>query len=64
MGAEQPRWSRDGRELYFTALNSSLMAVDVSIGSTFTAGVPRALHEGRHKGQVNANTTFDIGRVR
>jgi serine/threonine-protein kinase len=62
MGAEQPRWSRDGRELYFTALNEKVMAVDVSTRSGLAAGVPRILHEGRYKGQVNGNTAYDVAR--
>jgi Tol biopolymer transport system component len=62
MGADQPRWSRDGRELYFSALDGSILAADVSIGSAFTAGVPHVLHEGHYKDQVNANTAFDVTR--
>ena len=62
MGGDQPRWSRDGRQLYFIAPNRAVMAVDVSLGDTFTAGVPRTLHEGPYKEAVNANTAFDIAR--
>ena len=59
---DQPRWSRDGRELYFTALDGRILAADVSIGSTFTAGVPHVVLEGPFKEQTNANTVFDVAR--
>ena len=57
-----PRWSHDGRELYFTDLNQKVFAVDVSLGSTFSAGVPHLLHEGHYKGQANGNTSFDVSK--
>ncbi len=38
------------------------MAADVSLGATFTAGVPRTLREGRFKDAVNANTAFDVAK--
>jgi eukaryotic-like serine/threonine-protein kinase len=62
MGADQPRWSRDGRELYFSALNGRILAANMSIGSAFTAGVPRVVLEGPYKEQTNANTAFDVAR--
>ena len=42
-GGCQPRWRRDGRELFYIAADRKLMAVDVKLGSTFEAGVPKAL---------------------
>jgi len=41
-GGTEPRWSRDGRELYFES-GGRLMAVPVSTGSAFNAGTPRPL---------------------
>ena len=39
-----PVWRRDGKELIFdTGLDRKIMAVDVKLGSTFEAGVPRVL---------------------
>jgi Tol biopolymer transport system component len=46
-GGGQPRWRRDGRELYYVAPDSSLMAVSIAAGPTFQAGVPKALFESR-----------------
>jgi len=43
-GGILPRWRRDGKELYF--IDSSLtriVAVDVTLGPTFQAGIPRVL---------------------
>jgi len=40
-GGSQPRWSADGRELYFIAPDGKLMATPVSASSaTFTSGTP------------------------
>jgi serine/threonine-protein kinase len=37
-GGVQPLWSRDGRELFFRALDGALMSVQVNRGSTWAAG--------------------------
>jgi dipeptidyl aminopeptidase/acylaminoacyl peptidase len=42
-GGSMPRWRRDGRELFFVSSESTIMAVDVTIGDSFSAGVPREL---------------------
>jgi eukaryotic-like serine/threonine-protein kinase len=43
-GGSQPRWSLDGKELFYFAPNENLMAVDVKTsGGTFQLGVPKAL---------------------
>jgi Tol biopolymer transport system component len=42
-GGSQPRWRRDGKELFYFAPDSTLMAVPVTGGSTFQLGVPKAL---------------------
>lgn len=44
-GGTQPRWRRDGRELYFRR-GEAVMAVAVSKGGQFAAAVPRVLFEG------------------
>ena len=47
-GGLQPRWRRDGKELYYLAADNKLMAVDVK-GDTsiFEAGIPKPLFEVR-----------------
>lgn len=43
-GGAQPRWRRDGRELFYLAPDGALMAVDVKAGGpTFETGPPRSL---------------------
>jgi eukaryotic-like serine/threonine-protein kinase len=39
----QPRWRRDGRELFYLALDGTLMAVSVSSARRFERSAPRAL---------------------
>lgn len=44
IGGVQPRWRRDGRELYFVSPDGSLMAVTVEeTGGVLKAGTPKAL---------------------
>ncbi len=42
-GGTEPRWRRDGKELFYLAADGKLMAVQVKGNSTFEASVPRAL---------------------
>jgi dipeptidyl aminopeptidase/acylaminoacyl peptidase len=44
-GGSQPRWNRNGKELFYVALDRKLMAVPVKTGAAFEAGAPRALFE-------------------
>ena len=39
-GGNEPRWRRDGKELFFLAPRHQLMAVSVIMGETFNAGTP------------------------
>ena len=46
----QPRWSRDGRELFYVDGESMLNAVKIqTTGSTFNAGPPARILDARHK---------------
>src|SRR5258705_3614133 len=36
-------WRRDGRELFYIAVDRKLMVVDVKLGATFEASVPKEL---------------------
>jgi len=42
-GGVQPRWSRDGKKLYYISPDWSLMAVPVRTGPIFQAGTPQSL---------------------
>jgi serine/threonine protein kinase/Tol biopolymer transport system component len=45
-GGMQPRWRRDGKELFYMAPNRKLMAVDVNLANgTFEAGLPKLLFQ-------------------
>jgi len=44
-GGTQPRWRRDGKELFYIAPDRKLMAVTVKAGSTFEADAPHALFQ-------------------
>jgi eukaryotic-like serine/threonine-protein kinase len=46
-GGSQPRWRRDGKEMFYLAPNDQLMALTVRASETFEAGSPRALFETR-----------------
>jgi serine/threonine protein kinase/Tol biopolymer transport system component len=44
-GGTQPRWRRDGKELYYIASDRKLMAVEVKTAPRFKHGVPKPLFD-------------------
>jgi Tol biopolymer transport system component len=45
-GGSQPRWRRDGRELYYLALDGKMMAVDITTsGQKIDSSTPRVLFD-------------------
>jgi Tol biopolymer transport system component len=44
-GGTEPRWRRDGRELFYLAPDGKLMAVPIKSGDTFEAGTEAALFQ-------------------
>ena len=46
-GGIQPRWRRDGKELFYLGLDGKLMAVAVKSDATLEIGAPTALFEAR-----------------
>jgi Tol biopolymer transport system component len=55
-GGLQPRWRGDGKELFYSAADRKLMAVDIKAGAqTFDRGTPQALFESRSSA-TGANT--------
>jgi len=44
-GGYQPRWGRDGKELFYFTAGGRLMSVDVTPGVTFKAGIPKFLFQ-------------------
>ncbi|MGE5056141.1 MAG: protein kinase domain-containing protein [Acidobacteriota bacterium] len=52
-GGIDPRWRRDGRELYFVSSDGRLMATEVRTEISFSAGVPKPLF--RFSGTTQTN---------
>lgn len=44
-GGVQPRWRRDGKELFYISPDSKMMAVPVSTAPVFRSGTPQALFD-------------------
>lgn len=44
-GGVQPRWRRDGKELFYISPDSKMMAVPVSTTPVFRSGTPQALFD-------------------
>jgi eukaryotic-like serine/threonine-protein kinase len=42
-GGTSPRWDRDGKALFYTSLDGTVMRVDIKPGQTFQADAPRPL---------------------
>ncbi len=42
-GGSHPRWRADGRELFYLALDRTLMSVEVRDGPVFVSGTPKPL---------------------
>ena len=57
-GGTEPRWRRDGKELYYIDPDGKLMAVDVIAGATFEAGVAKPLFPIRRREPVSASDLF------
>jgi len=62
-GGIEPKWKRDGRELYYLALDGKLMAVPVNAGATFQAGSPSVLFQTPlllNRGQSPRDRRYDV----
>jgi Tol biopolymer transport system component len=57
-GGVQPRWRRDGKELFYIAADGKLMAVDVKTAPTFQAEIPHALFDPHVYGGSTTNFNF------
>jgi Tol biopolymer transport system component len=60
-GGRFPRWRRDGKELYYVAPTGDLMAVSVTLGPKWEAGVPAPLFRAEREIQ-NYDVTPDGSR--
>jgi Tol biopolymer transport system component/predicted Ser/Thr protein kinase len=61
-GGEQPRWSRDGKVLYFVAADGNLMIVAVKVASgtrvSFEAGSPQPLFDPAHLTLITGGNSY------
>ena len=58
-GGSEPRWSRDGRELFYVS-GSRFMAVNAPARPGAPWGEPRVLFEGQFRRASNANSASDV----
>ncbi|MGH9316728.1 MAG: protein kinase domain-containing protein [Thermoanaerobaculia bacterium] len=60
-GGAQPRWRRDGKEIFYLASDRKLMAADIKAEGSFAAGVPRPLFEtqARYLGNIAYDVSAD-----
>jgi Tol biopolymer transport system component len=58
-GGSEPRWRRDGKELFFLAGDRRLMSVAVAPGPTLGVSAPRALFETRSR---YTGTAYDVSQ--
>lgn len=59
-GGGQPRWSRDGRQLFFITADKKLMAVEFD-PKTIRAGVPRLIAQTRIVEAALVGLQYDVG---
>jgi Tol biopolymer transport system component len=61
-GGEEPRWRRDGKELFYLAPDGRLMAADVKTGVGFEAGLPAPLFQTHPRQPLSAMDffTYDV----
>jgi len=63
-GGSFPRWSRDGRELFYLAAGRTVMGVDVRTAPTFGAGTPRVLFSDAGRFEVHPSGKRFVTAVR
>src|SRR5258708_35442407 len=56
-GGYEPRWRRDGRELYYLSEDRKLMALPISIAPVFEAGAAKRLFPHPPPGGMSAQPT-------
>lgn len=57
-GGQQPRWRRDGKELFFLSPDKKLMAVSVKAGATFEFREPVTLFQTRAREALSSEEAF------
>jgi len=57
-GGEEPRWRRDGKELFYLSPEGTLMSVKVNLGNSFEAMTPVALFQSRRRQKISSQDVF------
>ena len=57
-GGDQPKWRSDGKELFYLAPDSRMMAVPVNTGANFDPGTPAALFQANPRDLVATSEQF------
>jgi len=59
---EEPRWRRDGKELFYLSAERKMMAVSVTTGPSFQSGTPLALFQTHLRQSISANdlVSYDV----
>ena len=59
---EEPRWRRDGKELFYLSAEGKMMAVSVKASPNFEAGTPRELFQTHLRQSISANdlVSYDL----
>lgn len=57
-GGQQPRWRRDGKELFFLSPDKKLMAVPIKAGTAFDFGEPTTLFQTQAREPISAEEVF------
>ena len=57
-GGHEPRWRRDGKELFYVSAEGKMMAVAVTAGASFAAGSPVALFQIHQRQPVSSTDVF------
>ena len=58
-GGEEPRWSANGRELFYRE-GAKLMAVSIESGPAFRAGAPRVLLDGLYFARADTGMSYSV----
>jgi eukaryotic-like serine/threonine-protein kinase len=60
-GGAQPRWRRDGKEIFFMAPDRKIMVADTKLeGDIFEAGVPKVLFQTNVVSYPNPRNVYDV----
>jgi len=57
-GGEEPRWRRDGKELFYLSGEGKVMAVPVKTAGNFESGVPVTLFQAHTRQQISVMDAF------